>query len=111
MTGQGADAKTEKGEKSTPKINSSSRWLPIKADAGGTQVSGECLCTHTHTNTNTTTLQLSNFPQQGTCAVMRVCSDPNSSTEQRNLAAAAPDYGLYSQDAVLVQMQNQGTLH
>ena len=50
MTGQGADAKTEKGEKSTPKINSSSRWLPIKADAGGTQVSGECLCTHTHTH-------------------------------------------------------------
>lgn len=54
----GSDAKMEKGEKSTPKINSSSRRLPIKANAGGTQVSGECLCTHTHKHKHTPAEQL-----------------------------------------------------
>lgn len=75
------DAKMEKGEKSTPKINSSSVWLPIKAEAWGTQVSGERVCASTNTNT----LQLSSIPRQGTSAVMWVCSDPNGSTEQANL--------------------------
>lgn len=67
----GRDAKMEKGEKSTPKINSSSLWLPIKAEEWGTQVSGECVCAHTNTNTNTNTntLQLSSSPQQVTSAV------------------------------------------
>lgn len=46
----GRDAKMEKGEKSTLKINSSSVWLPIKDEAWGTQVSGKRVCAQTHSH-------------------------------------------------------------
>lgn len=86
----GRDAKIVKGEKSAPKINSSSVDLPIKAAEWGAQVSGERVCTNTP--------QLSNSPRQGTSAGLHlqwVCSDPNSSTEQGNV------YCSYTPSSVL----------
>lgn len=44
------DAKNEKNEISTPEINSLSVWIPIKAEARGTQVS-VCMRTHKHKHT------------------------------------------------------------
>lgn len=63
----GSDAKMEKKEKSTAKINSLSVWLPVEAEAWG--LTGKwslCGCVHTQTSK----LVQSNFPQRGSSVVM-----------------------------------------